>query len=82
MPIRNVKPASPTSPTHPTPVSSMRVARRVAALVHRVARADGLSMSETVERMLLAYVEKHHPDWELVFDDAEKVPVGRPWPDK
>jgi hypothetical protein len=55
----------------PSPYTQVRMLRRVAQVFHQIVKADGLSISDTLERMIIAYVEKHHPDWELCFDEDE-----------
>ncbi|MEY4175649.1 MAG: hypothetical protein RI900_2814 [Actinomycetota bacterium] len=50
-------------------VTMIRVHRRVLAVFHQVRKADKLTISDAIERMVIAYVQKHHPDWELCFDD-------------
>lgn len=54
------------------PTKVLTIDAQTAGLLRRVARADGLGMSAFLDRCLRAYLEKTHPDWELV-DDVESA---------
>lgn len=56
-----------------TDYSTIRIERRVANMVRRVAVLErrGKSLTSLFERMLLVYCKAEHPELTLVFDDRE-----------
>ena len=56
-------------------MSTLAASKDVLAEMRRVADADELTMANLLELALLAYVEKHHPEWSILVR-----PERRPLP--
>ena len=65
----NVKARPPITAT-----KTLTIDATVASVLRKVARVDGLKMSDFLDRALRAYIDQVHPDWELVEDGDQ--PVG------
>lgn len=51
--------------------SSLSVDANLAQLVRKVASAEGRQLTPLIHDMLLEYIERHHRDWKLEFEDRK-----------
>jgi hypothetical protein len=60
-----------------TPTKVLTIDATTADLARKVAHADGLRMSDFIDRAIKAYVTLNHPDWELVEEGQEAMQTVR-----
>lgn len=59
----------------PSPKTRIFLDAEIVALIHKMAKAEGLELSKMLERMVVAYAREK--GWEIVGDDAQhSVPVA------
>ena len=73
MPVKTVetpgdRPAHASTPASTPAKSTMQVDERVASLIRRLAGFEGRRLSETLERMLAAYMRVEHPGLVLTYE--------------
>jgi hypothetical protein len=69
--VSRLKDVKIQAPAKNRPTKVLTIDAQTAELLRRVARVDGLGMSAFLDRCLRAYVEKWHPDWEMVEEDED-----------
>ncbi len=57
--------------------TQVRLERRVAEILRQIQVHEKLPTSELVEKMIVAYAEKYHPEWSLKFVPSENQPTRR-----
>lgn len=56
------------------PKKTLTIDADVARAIRKVARADGMRLSDFLERLLRLYLQRHHPSWKIIEHPADRPP--------